>query len=344
MTPPPLVSVVTPMYQGAGHVAEAVASVREQSVGALEHVVVDDGSTDDGREVMAELLRHDRRLRFLQQPNAGLSAARNAGWAACDPRSPFLLFLDHDDVLRPGALEALVDALGRAPASPAAHGRTAAVDGWGREVGLVRSEASVRREVERPERWVALPSRVRRLCDDEPTTFASIAYVLHVYTAGQVLIRRTALEAVGGFERRLRLAQDYDMWLRLAALGPLAFVPRVLLDYRQVAGSMSSDASLTRHEDLVCRFVAMTSPSVPAVVRATARHAHRQHEWHRAADRLRLVRGAAGRGSGPLARELARAGRSIAEAVLASTAATAHLRARSDGAVRAIVAERGRAA
>ncbi len=241
-----LVSVVTPMFNGSEHIGAAVRSVRDQTYHELEHIVVDDGSTDAGAAVVEALVREDSRLRLLRQANAGLSAARNAGWRASDPRAGFLLFLDHDDVLRPSCLELLLDALAEHPDSPAAHGRNAAIDAVGRSVPLVRDAASVRRTIDAPQRWAVRRKAARTLADAEPSTFAALAYVLFIYTPGQVLIRRQALEHAEGFDPNMRLAQDYDMWLRLAALGPLAYVPDVVLDYRQTDKSMSSATDLTR--------------------------------------------------------------------------------------------------
>ena len=116
----------------------------------------------------------------------------------------------------------------------------------------------------------------------------------------------------------MRLAQDYDMWLRLAALGPLAYVPEVVLDYRQTEGSMSSATHVTRREDLVCRFRAMSAPTNPAALRTVGRHMHRHHELHRAADRLAIA-GSALRANQfrDAAAEIPRAGRSLIEGALA---------------------------
>jgi GT2 family glycosyltransferase len=316
--PSALVSVITPMFNGIEHIEAAVRSVRNQTYPNLEHIVVDDGSTDDGPALVEALMGDDSRLRLMRQTNAGLSAARNAGWRASDPRAQFLLFLDHDDVLRPNCLELLLAALQEHPDLPAAHGRNAAIDAAGQPVPLVREAASNRRTIDAPQRWAVPRKAARVLADTEPSMFASLAYVLFIYTPGQVLIRRQALERIGDFDPNMRLAQDYDMWLRLAALGPLAYVPEVVIDYRQTEGSMSSATHLTRREDLVGRFRAMTDPTNSAVVHTIGRQMHRHHELHRAMDRLGLARAALRayrfRDAGT---ELARAGRSLIEGLLA---------------------------
>src|SRR4051812_37127670 len=101
----PLVSVITPCYRQAEFLATALRSVFAQSYPATEAVVVNDGSDDNTEAVVS---RFGDRVRYNWQPNAGLSAARNAGIAAA--RGQYLLFLDSDDCLHPDAISWLVEA------------------------------------------------------------------------------------------------------------------------------------------------------------------------------------------------------------------------------------------
>jgi glycosyltransferase involved in cell wall biosynthesis len=314
----PVVTVVTPVYNGAAHLEPTLRSVREQTLGDVLHVVVDDGSTDATPEIVASAAAADPRLRVVRQANQGLSTARNNGLAHVPPGSEFVMFLDDDDVLRPAALEQLTGALRADPACVAAHGAVAAIDGAGRPVPLVRGEAATRRRVVRPERVWTSRRDVRELASWEPSDFAALAYVLFVYTVGQVLIRPAPLAAVGAFDPRLRVAQDYDLWLRLATLGPLRSVSDVVLDYRQGEVSLSADQTTTRREDLHARFKAITDRRAPAATRRAARDNHRHHEWHRAADRLDYARVALrDRDLGLTGREAVRSARSAVEAILA---------------------------
>lgn len=309
------VGVVTPTFNGADHVADTIASVQRQSEPPVIHVIVDDGSVDDTSAVVAALAERDPRLRLVRQPNAGLSAARNRGLAELPAEVDRVLFLDDDDLLRPGALGLLGRALDASPSAPAAHGAVAAVDGRGDPVPLVRREASARRTVIDPGRLWTPRRAVRTLGDDEPSDLASLAYVLYIYSVGQVLVRRSAIEAAGGFDTSFVVAQDLDLWLRLASRGSLAFEPSIVLDYRQAGPSLSSDQSRTRREDLVVRATLIADRSLPPEVRRLARDVHRHHEWHRAADRLDIARTALRRGDvGLVARELARTARTVGEA------------------------------
>jgi GT2 family glycosyltransferase len=141
---------------------------------------------------------------------------------------------------------------------------------------------------------------------------------LFVYTVGQVLFRRSVLDAIGGFDPDLAVAQDYDMWLRLSAVAPLAFIPDVVLDYRQGEHSLSADQATTRREDLHARFKAITNRDATPATRRAGRDLHRQHEWHRAADRVDYARAAIRARTIRIAgREAVRASRSVLEAVVA---------------------------
>ncbi len=98
----PLISVIIPTYNAGHFLSDAIASVRLQAYEPLETIVVDDGSTDDTRSLMAEWPE----VRYLHQPNQGASAARNAGIAAAT--SDLLAFLDVDDLWTPDHLRLLL--------------------------------------------------------------------------------------------------------------------------------------------------------------------------------------------------------------------------------------------
>src|SRR5687768_6549359 len=163
------VTVITPVFNGADHLGENLASVHNQTFVDFEHIVVDDGSTDGSGDLVREHAIADPRTILITQTNQGLSAARNTGLRHARPSSEFVLFIDHDDVLRPDALRILVEALRRAPNALAAHGTVAAIDEYGKRVPLVRDEASVRKTVTQPERLWTSRSNARVLHASEPS-------------------------------------------------------------------------------------------------------------------------------------------------------------------------------
>ena len=90
-----LVSVVTASHNSAASIERCVRSVRDQACAPLEHIVVDDGSSDRTVELLTELAREDARLKVIRQPNCGAGPARNAGIEAAAGR--YVAFLDSDD-------------------------------------------------------------------------------------------------------------------------------------------------------------------------------------------------------------------------------------------------------
>src|SRR6478736_2185706 len=100
----PAVSIVIPAYNYAHYLPETIASVLAQSFARFELLVVDDGSTDNTKAVVQAL--KDPRIRYVWQPNRGLSAARNTGIAEC--RFNYVAFLDADDLWQPDFLECVM--------------------------------------------------------------------------------------------------------------------------------------------------------------------------------------------------------------------------------------------
>lgn len=109
----PAVSVVLPVYNALGYLAEAVESVLRQTAGDLELIIVDDGSTDRSGAVADDFAARDSRVKVIHSENRGLSAARNTGTDAATAR--WITFVDADDVLAPQALEWLLSAVAENP-------------------------------------------------------------------------------------------------------------------------------------------------------------------------------------------------------------------------------------
>lgn len=201
------VSVVIPAKNVAAYVGETIASALAQRE-ITEVIVVDDGSTDGTAAIVLGI--RDPRLRLMTNDSAGVSAARNLG--ARHASGDWLLFLDADDRLRPGAVAALLAAARGAPHAVLVYGDYNTIDSAGRQIG--------RRDL--------LKGRRKPSGD----VLARLAAGNFIVNGGIALARAEAFRAIGGFDVSLRYCEDWHCWCRLAAIGEFEFAPELLLDYR----------------------------------------------------------------------------------------------------------------
>ncbi|GFN04335.1 hypothetical protein Smic_28910 [Streptomyces microflavus] len=108
---PPLLSVVVPVHNVEEYLEDCLRSVAEQTLAAIEVVMVDDGSTDGSAAIAEAFAARDDRFRLVRQKNAGLSAARNTGVRHTTPTVPYLAFADSDDFVVHDAYERMVASL-----------------------------------------------------------------------------------------------------------------------------------------------------------------------------------------------------------------------------------------
>ncbi|HEV7239710.1 MAG TPA: glycosyltransferase family A protein [Thermoanaerobaculia bacterium] len=200
------VSIIIPTYNHARFLRAALESALRQTRPALEVIVVDDGSTDETPEILAQF---DDRICVRRQENRGPAAARNTGISAA--HGDFLLFLDSDDVLLPACVELQ---LARFEAEPS--------------LGLVYSDGEFL-DVEGTLVRVAdqgLQGRVARelLLLEGPVISAA---------GSGIMVPRRVAEEVGGFDDRLLASEDWDFCYRIASRYPVGRVARTLLHYTE---------------------------------------------------------------------------------------------------------------
>lgn len=148
---------------------------------------------------------------------------------------------------RSDALAVLTNVLDTHPEAVAAHGLSRFIGGDGEPIAPGELEM-----------WGRCRAGIkgRRIAEwplHEPTKFAVLAHANCIGAAGQVLIRRSALDAVGSFDALAPACEDWDMWLRLSRCGDIAFVDRVVLNYRSRGGSTLSAERFARGRDYVRR-------------------------------------------------------------------------------------------
>jgi len=207
------ISVVTPTYNRARFLPEAVESVLAQTHADLELIIVDDGSVDETREILEPFLA-DGRVRYFYQENRGQSHARNL--ALKQARGDFIAFLDSDDLWYPDKLEKQLAVLREKPEVDIVHGDEAIID----ENGVVTSQENMRRYSGRI---------TQRLLADNSVSITT------------ALVRRRCFDEMGGFDTSVGVADDYELWLRFSARYRFHYEPGIVASYRVMTDQISSD-------------------------------------------------------------------------------------------------------
>jgi glycosyltransferase involved in cell wall biosynthesis len=240
-----MISVVIPTYNNAAYITQALDSVFAQSFDDYEVIVVDDGSTDDTRDV---LKRYGSRLHYVFQKNQGLAVARNTGLGLAT--RDYVTYLDADDIWREDNLRVKAEVLRAHPhlggvfseflifdETGVRHARGTRqlfpfFDRTGREFGDVFAERDT----------VALPAGGR--ADVYlGKVFDSLFWGNFILPTSMVFSRARA-QQVGEFRAELRTQQDYEYWLRFTQRHPLAFVDEVLVEYRRHANQLTDHSRI----------------------------------------------------------------------------------------------------
>lgn len=205
-----------PAYGVAHFLYEALASLQAQDFADWEAVVIDDGAPDDVAGAVAKFA-DDPRIRLVETDNGGLATARNRAIAAA--RAPLIALLDGDDLFEPDYLTIMMAAIEADPG-----------------IGFATCDAT---NFGIPEREGHLFSR--HASQAAPVTLDRVlSRAFNVYIGS--VIRRSAFDAVGGFDASLRSAEDLDLWIRLLEAGWRGvYVSRPLGRYRRRPGSLSWD-------------------------------------------------------------------------------------------------------
>lgn len=206
-----LVSVIIPCYNQANFLREAIESVLAQTYRYYEIIVIDDGSPDN----TAEVANQYQGVRYIRQKNQGLSGARNTGIR--ESQGKYLVFLDADDRLLPGALQAGINCLH-------VHPECAFVSGHHR---YIKADGSLLNEYP-PE----------PIDDDHYMALLKRNYIgMHA----TVMYQRYIFEQVGLFNTSLKSCEDYEMYLRIAQKFPVYRHEQMVAEYRW------HDANMTRN-------------------------------------------------------------------------------------------------
>lgn len=240
--PPPVraerVSVVIPCFNYADYLADAVASVLTQEGADLEVIIVDDASTDSSRAVADRLATANAGVTVLAHgSNRGPVATFNDGLDAST--GDYVIRLDADDLLTPGSVARALALFRAFPSVGMVYGHPVHFSG-----------ARPPRHRDRPQSWHVWPGT--------EWLAGRCASATNVITSPEVMMRTSALESAGRWQRPLRHTHDFELWLRLAAVSDVGHLGRADQAWHRVhARSLSS--SVEPLEDLSERWAAFTA-------------------------------------------------------------------------------------
>ncbi len=215
----PLVTVLLPVKDGMPFLPDALKSIRQQTFRDFELLVIDDGSTDGTAAYLASV--KDPRLRVIRnEVSQGVALSLNRGMELA--RSPLIARQDADDASLPERLARQVEFMRSHPECFVVGTQGRMLDAAGLDIGPYWLRPIGEREIRED---------ILRACP---------------FIHGSVMMRRDAVLAAGGYRPKVRRAEDYDLWLRLAARGTLANLPDVLYHHRihdaQVGAAFRQDA------------------------------------------------------------------------------------------------------
>jgi len=195
----PLVSVIIPTYNRAWALKKAIDSVLEQNYKNFELIVVDDGSTDDTEALVTE---YAKSVKFVQQPNLGVSAARNKGISISS--GALISFLDSDDYWEPEKLSAQVEFFNTNPDTLICQTEEI----WIRN----GKKVNPKKKHKKLSGMIFIPSLA--LCLISPSA---------------VMMRKNLFAKVDMFDESLPACEDYDLWLRVTCRFPVHLIETPLI-------------------------------------------------------------------------------------------------------------------
>ena len=231
----PKVSVIIPTYNRANYVGEAIESVLAQTYQDYEIIVVDDGSTDNTREVVQ---KYSDRMKYLYQDNRGEPGGRNTGILVS--QGEYLVFLDSDDLLMPTKLEEQVAFLDSNPEIGVVYSDTYLCDETGRLLGLQSDIVSHRLQ--------------------SGNIFEELLRGGFI-PINSAMVRRACLDDVGLFDEARPMSPDWELWLRVAQRYNFAYQNWPLAVYRIHSAMVSRDSQTRISRDIAVRRKVMDWPA-----------------------------------------------------------------------------------
>lgn len=226
-----LISIITPTYNREAFLPAAIESVLAQSYKEFELIIVDDGSTDNSRELINAYADKDPRVKYLYQENQRQSVARN--YALSIAKGDFICFLDSDNYWPHDKLEKSLKAFEQHPEADIVYGDCITIDEQGNELHR---------------------NNMRRYSGN----IAALLLKDNFVSMNTTMTRRKCFNEMGGMSGKRRVADDYDLWLKFSARYRFQYIPEFLAYYRVMENQISSNKKLRfeTNEKIILDFLA----------------------------------------------------------------------------------------
>ena len=205
-------SVIIPLYNKAPYVEKAIRSVLAQTYREFELIVIDDGSTDDSLSVAKKCLLQTINYKLIEQHNQGVSTARNNG--VKQAKYPYICFLDADDWWAPTFLEEMKALIDEFP-----------------DAGIYGSAYYIVKNGQQRAAHIGVDNDFSKGLINYCRVYAK-TLCMPLWT-GATIIKKTIFEEENGFKPKLKLGEDFDLWIRIAMKHPVAFLNKQLAYYNQ---------------------------------------------------------------------------------------------------------------
>lgn len=220
----PPVSIILPVYNGEEFIEDAIESVLGQTYENWELIIINDGSTDNSEQIIKNFLSNNRLKYFENHGNKGISSTRNRGLKKST--GEYIAFLDQDDLWEKNKLEVSISHFNNKRD----------------KLGLVYSEANILNCTEQ--------SEIIRVSSGAPNGLPRKRFIEKLFlknfikSMSQVVISKKTFQEVGLFDERLSVADDWDLYLRLAGKFSFQKIPKVLTTIRRHGENTSDEKTL----------------------------------------------------------------------------------------------------
>lgn len=217
------ISVIMPIYNTGRYVAETIESILKQTFTDFEFIIINDGSIDSSLEILQHYAQLDSRIRLISRENRGYAKTLNEGLSLAN--APLIATIDSDDVAFVDRLFLQVQFMEKHPEVVCVGGYFEIIDEAGRVITLLK-----------------VPLDNEQIQDSALKGHCPIPHSAAMY-------RKSNVDQSGGYNEEIKMAGDFELWLRLGETGLLANIPHPVVKYRMLSNSISGQNPICQKQE-----------------------------------------------------------------------------------------------